>query len=56
MKNTLQKKEVFQDNFIHNWCYSGHNHPEGFSWWKRKAQRDYRRKIKKETRDMIMED
>ena len=52
MKNNQQKKAVFRDNFIKHWCCSAENHPEGWSWWKRKAQRDYRRFVKRETEKM----
>ena len=51
MKGNPQKKMTFQDNFIKKWCCSGHNHPEGFAWWKQKARRDFRRQIKKENRN-----
>ena len=46
-KGNPQKKEVFQDNFIKHWCCSSKNHPEGWSWWKKKARKDFRRKDKK---------
>ena len=52
MKSNEQKKAVFRDNFVKHWTCSAENHPEGWSWWKRKAQRDYRRFVKKETEKM----
>ena len=54
-KSNEQKKAVFRDNFIKNWCKSSENHPEGWNWWKQKAQRDYRRFVKKETAKEIQE-
>ena len=48
MKNKLYKKYSFQDNFIKHWCCSAKNHPEGWSWWKRKTRKDSRRKMKNE--------
>ena len=47
-KGNPQKKATFQDNFIKHWCCSSGNHPEGWSWWKRKTRKDFRRISKKE--------
>ena len=47
-KGNPQKKATFQDNFIKHWCCSSDNHPEGWSWWKRKTRKDFRRISKKE--------
>ena len=44
--NRSTKKVAFLDRFIKNWCCSSRNHPEGWAWWKRKARKDTRRKIK----------
>ena len=56
-KGNPQKKETFQDNFIKHWCCSAENHPEGWSWWKRKARKDFRRadkrNLNKEIEDSI---
>jgi hypothetical protein len=53
MKGNEQKKAVFQDNFIKHYCKSAENHPEGWSWWKRKVRKDYRRFLKEQTKKMI---
>lgn len=47
-KGNPQKKKVFQDNFIKDWCCSSRNHPEGWSWWKRKNRKIFRNKMKQE--------
>ena len=54
-KGNPQKKAVYQDNFIKHWCCSSDNHPEGWSWWKRKVRKKYRRISKKETNKEIQE-
>lgn len=48
MKNNNHKKRVFQDNFIKNWCCSSHNHPKGWSWWKKHNRKITRLKTKQE--------
>jgi len=53
MKRSLDKKRVFQDNFIKRWCCSAVNHPEGWAWWKRKNRKRTRQKRKEETRKEI---
>jgi len=45
-KGNPQKKEVFQDNFIKHWCCSAVNHPEGWSWWKKRNRKIFRLKDK----------
>jgi hypothetical protein len=50
-KNNNHKKRVFQDNFIHNWTTSAHNHPSGWSWWKRHTRKLTRKQLKKELQD-----
>lgn len=52
----LDKKRVFQDNFIKRWCCSAENHPEGWAWWKRKNRKRARQKRKEETRKEGMEE
>lgn len=52
-KRSLDKKRVFQDNFIKRWCCSAVNHPEGWAWWKRKNRKRARQKRKEETRKEI---
>ena len=52
-KGNPQKKMIWQDNFIKDWCCSSTNHPEGWSWWKRKNRKDFRRKLKMETKKEI---
>ena len=52
-KGNPQKKEVFQDNFIKHWCCSSTNHPEGWSWWKKKTRKNYRNKQKEELRKEV---
>jgi hypothetical protein len=47
-ERNLYKKETIQENFIKHLCCSAENHPQGWRWWKRKARRDFRRKMKKE--------
>ena len=49
-KGNPQKKKIFQDNFIKNWCCSAKNHPEGWAWWKKKNRKNFRRKEKEELR------
>lgn len=49
-KGNLQKKLVFQDNFIKHWCCSSRNHPEGWAWWKKHNRRLFRKKMKDQTR------
>jgi hypothetical protein len=49
------KKEIFQDNFIKRWCCSSHNHPQGWSWYKKKNRKKFRQKMKKELDNMIKE-
>ena len=53
MKNNNYKKQSFLDRFIKRWCCSSRNHPEGWSWWKRKARKDARRYNKEELRKDI---
>lgn len=55
-KGNLQKKETFQDNFIKHWCCSAKNHPEGWSWWKKRVRKNFRRKSKKELDKIIKEE
>lgn len=38
----------WQDNFVKHWTTSGENHPEGWSWWKHRARKEFRRKMKQE--------
>lgn len=52
-KRNLNKKRVFQDNFIKRYCCSSHNHLEGWMWWKRKNRKRDRGKRKEETREEI---
>ena len=47
-KGNPQKKMSWQDNFIKHWTTSGENHPEGWSWWKHRARKEFRRKMKQE--------
>lgn len=49
-ERNLDKKRVFQDNFIKHWCCSAQNHPEGWAWWKWKNRKRARQKRKNETR------
>lgn len=49
-ERNLDKKRVFQDNFIKDWCCSAKNHPEGWHWWKWKNRKRARQKRKNETR------
>jgi hypothetical protein len=49
----LDKKRVFQANFIKNWCCSSKNHPEGWHWWKWKNRKRARQKRKNETKKEI---
>lgn len=55
MKNNSYRKQTFLDHFIKAYCCSGHNHPEGYRWWKKKCSKDFRRRdkgtIRKELRD-----
>lgn len=37
---------IWQDNFIKDWCCSSTNHPEGWSWYKRKNRKLFRIKDK----------
>jgi len=50
MKGNPQKKRVFQDNFIKRFCCSARNHPEGWRWYKRKARKVFRKRIKEDLR------
>ena len=52
-KGNPQKKMIWQDNFIKHWCCSSTNHPEGWSWWKKKNRKDFRRKMKEELKNEI---
>ena len=52
-KGNPQKKMIWQDNFIKHWCCSAENHPEGWSWWKRKNRKDFRHKMKRELQKEI---
>ena len=54
-KGNPQKKEVFQDNFIKNWCCSSKNHPEGWSWWKKKNRKKFRLIDKKNLEKEILD-
>lgn len=45
-KGNPHKKMTFEDRFIKHWCCSYDNHPEGWSWWKRKNRKDFRHKMK----------
>ena len=49
------KKIAFLDRFIKQYCCSARNHPEGWSWWKKKNRKDTRRKLKKDLREKIKE-
>lgn len=53
MKNNNHKKQVLRDNFVKHWCCSSHNHPEGWSWWKRRANKQLRKINKKIGEDDI---
>lgn len=46
-KNNLHKKVVRQDNFRERWCCSSGNHPEGWTWWKRKNRKKTRRRMER---------
>ena len=50
MKGNYHKKMVFQANFIKHWCCSSRNHPEGWSWWKKKNRKKTRRKLNEEVK------
>lgn len=50
-KGNPQKKMVFQDNFIKHWACSADNHPEGWSWHKKKNRKTFRRKMKEELKE-----
>ena len=50
-KGNPQKRMVFQDNFIKHWVCSADNHPEGWSWYKRKNRKTFRRKMKEELKE-----
>ena len=52
-KGNPQKKIVFQDNFIKRWYCSAENHPEGWSWWKKRTRKNFRRKMKEELQKEI---
>ena len=54
-KGNLQKKKIFQDNFIKHWCCSSHNHPKGWRWWKQKNRKNFRRIMKEELRKEVDE-
>ena len=53
MERSLDKKRIFQDNFIKHWYCSARNHPEGWHWWKRKNRKRARQKRKEETRKEV---
>ena len=55
MKNNDYKKQAFLDRFIKNWCCSAENHPEGWSWWRRRNRKQTRMAYKKQLRDEINE-
>lgn len=49
------KDIAFLDRFIKHWCCSAKNHPEGWSWWKRKNRKDTRLKLKEELKHEVVE-
>lgn len=55
MKNNNHKKEVFLDRFIKHWCCSSHNHPKGWSWWKKFNRKQIRNAYKRELERNIYE-
>lgn len=54
--NRSRKKIAFLDRFIKRYCCSSDNHPEGWSWWKRKNRKDTRRKLKEDLRKEVVDD
>lgn len=46
MKST--KRYSFLDHYKKAFTNSPHNHPRGWSWWKRKGRKDRRKKLKSE--------
>jgi cytochrome b involved in lipid metabolism len=53
-KGNPQKKVVWQDNFIKHWCKSSDNHPEGWHWWKKRVRKDFRRKMKNQLHNEVI--
>ena len=56
MARNNYKKQTFLDRFVKHWACSAGNHPEGWSWWKHKARKDYRRVAKEELRKEIQDE
>jgi hypothetical protein len=56
MKGNQKNKETFLDKFIKQYACSGKNHPEGYRWYKKQCNKDFRRKdkeyIRKEMKNM----
>ncbi len=46
--NRSTKKNAFLDRFIKKYTCSARNHPSGWAWWKKKARKDARRRLKKD--------
>lgn len=49
------KDIAFLDRFVKRWCCSAENHPEGWSWWKRKNRKDTRLKLKEKLKHEVIE-
>ena len=47
MKNNIHKKMTFEDKFDRKYACWVQNNPKAWRFWKRKARKDFRKKMKK---------
>ena len=50
MKNNIHKKLTFEDKFDRKFACWVENNRKAWRFWKKKARKDYRRRMKKEER------
>lgn len=51
MKNNIHKKMTFEDKFDRKFACWIKDHRKAWRFWKKKARKDYRRRMKKEERE-----
>ena len=51
MKSNIHKKETFEDRFDRKWACWVENHPKAWRFWKRRNNKIFRLKSKKEVQN-----
>ncbi len=54
-KSNIHKKMTFEDRFDRKYACWVENNPKAWRWWKIRNRRLFRKKMKKELRDELME-